>query len=242
MVVVDFHTHILPGIDDGSRDVQTSLKLLYQSFKADIGCVYLTPHFYPDEQNVEEFTSSRRDSVDSLRRALPEHLRDALMSHLRVGAEVAYFDGISCSEHLSELTMQGMKRQCLMIEMPYCTWDDDVISEITALSDKGYLLIFAHIERFISRANKVYIRELFDMSSERDIVFQINAESFTESEHRAKKLLKMLEREGIRFVLGSDCHSLNRRPQNLGEARAVIAGFDEEMLIKIDRLSNEIIQ
>lgn len=46
ILLIDLHTHILPEIDDGSRSVEMSLKLLQMEQKQKAGTVVFTPHFY----------------------------------------------------------------------------------------------------------------------------------------------------------------------------------------------------
>ena len=44
--MVDIHTHILPGVDDGSRDIHTSLRMLLREQRDGVDKVILTPHFF----------------------------------------------------------------------------------------------------------------------------------------------------------------------------------------------------
>ena len=49
MEVIDFHSHVLPGIDDGSRNIETSIEMLRLSRNAGVDRMIATPHFYADE-------------------------------------------------------------------------------------------------------------------------------------------------------------------------------------------------
>ena len=60
--MIDFHSHVLPGIDDGSRSVKESLELLAMEKAQGIAFVAATPHFYPEEQSVEDFLRARSDA------------------------------------------------------------------------------------------------------------------------------------------------------------------------------------
>ena len=55
MTFLDIHAHILPGVDDGAKDVQTAITLLEMMKEQRITHVIATPHFYPDADNAEEF-------------------------------------------------------------------------------------------------------------------------------------------------------------------------------------------
>ncbi len=47
---IDFHTHILPGIDDGSRNVEMSLRMLAAQREQQVDEIVATPHFYAPER------------------------------------------------------------------------------------------------------------------------------------------------------------------------------------------------
>ena len=59
--VIDFHSHILPGIDDGSKNVEESLQMLRMMAKQGITHVVATPHFYPQHDTPESFLKRRAD-------------------------------------------------------------------------------------------------------------------------------------------------------------------------------------
>ena len=62
MKVVDFHTHILPGIDDGSSSAEESLAMLQMEKEQGIDTVVVTPHFYPQEDRPERFLKRRKEA------------------------------------------------------------------------------------------------------------------------------------------------------------------------------------
>ena len=90
MALVDLHTHILPGIDDGSRSVEMSLELLHMDMSQNVDTVVFTPHFYPWKDRPERFFEKREHAWEKLSDALPEEHPD-----FHRGAEFAWFDGIS---------------------------------------------------------------------------------------------------------------------------------------------------
>ena len=53
--MIDFHSHILPGIDDGSKNTQMSLAMIEEEKKQGVHTIVATPHFYADEDSVERF-------------------------------------------------------------------------------------------------------------------------------------------------------------------------------------------
>ena len=61
-MIIDFHSHILPGIDDGSRDIEESIILLDKLAANGTDLVVATPHFYCDEQSVDDFLANRNNA------------------------------------------------------------------------------------------------------------------------------------------------------------------------------------
>ena len=89
--MIDFHSHILPGVDDGSVSLEQSIAMLQEEAKQGIHCVIATPHFYPEQEDVDTFLQ-RRDAAEAALRKEMEKYTD--LPKLLVGAEVFYFSGI----------------------------------------------------------------------------------------------------------------------------------------------------
>ena len=68
--MIDFHAHILPGIDDGSKSVDESLVMLAMEAEQGVGCVVATPHFYPRHDDPREFLTVRDAALSVLRSRL----------------------------------------------------------------------------------------------------------------------------------------------------------------------------
>ena len=110
--MIDFHSHILPSIDDGSKDVEMSLQMVALLQKQGVDTVCATSHFYATQRSPERFLQRRAEAYEALRAALPE---DA--PAIRLGAEVLYFPGISHMAALPQLCLEGTK--LLLLEMPF---------------------------------------------------------------------------------------------------------------------------
>ena len=74
--MIDFHTHILPGMDDGSKSVEESIALLQEEARQGADMVFLTSHFYAEENSPSEVRRRRRSAwrVRDLARAAGPHL------------------------------------------------------------------------------------------------------------------------------------------------------------------------
>lgn len=212
MAMTDFHSHILPGIDDGSASVEESLNMLRQEREQGVSRVIATPHFYAWQDTPEHFLSKRNDAVNMLRKAMTAEKDLADMS---VGAEVSYFRGISESEAVAAMTIQGT--EYLMVEMPKAPWTNAMYEELLGLHNRGIVPIIAHVDRYI-RPLKTY--GIPARLAELPVLVQANAEFFL-SPYTAPMALKLLKTGGI-HLLGSDCHNLTTRRPNLGPVREVI--------------------
>ena len=230
-MIIDFHSHILPAIDDGARDVETSLEMLKISAQQGVQVMVATSHFYASRDRVEVFLKRRGEALRTLlARVTPD------LPRIVPGAEVAFFRGISRAEQIEALRIENTG--AMLLEMPFRRWTEEELDEVSALIERrGFQVILAHLERYLPMwENRGFIRQLLDM----DLIVQINAESLLDWRQRGK-LIKMFEK-GQAQLLGSDCHSLHRRPPNLGEGREVLqkklgAAFLDEM----DRLGERIL-
>ena len=223
----DFHSHILPGIDDGSSSVEESLKLLEIEAEQGIKRVVATPHFYANHDSPERFLERRANAKALLEKALENRID---MPKIEIGAEVHFFRGISDSEFLPELTITN--KRFILIEMPDSDWSESMYSELESIYyQRGITPIIAHMDRYISPFRTRKIPEKF---SKMPVLVQANASFFLEGGLTSKLALKLLKEDKIQ-LLGSDCHNLTKRPPKLGLAAEVIRKkLGEEYLERIE--------
>lgn len=211
--IIDFHTHILPGIDDGSADMEMSLEMLRQQAQQGVTHVVATPHFYAHYDQPEAFFA-RRDAAEAALRQAMEAQPD--LPGLTMGAEVYFFRGMSQAELLPRLTIGGGK--CILVEMPPAPWTEDVCREVSRIwENRGIIPIIAHIDRYIRpwHSRKI-LRQLENMP----VFVQANANFFLQ--RSTQKLAMRLLRQDKIQLLGSDCHDLKERKPNLAEATQLI--------------------
>lgn len=227
---IDFHSHMLPGIDDGSPDVETSLEMLRMATEQKTEIQVLTPHYYRWKENIDTFIKRRTESFWKLTSEYKQSFPKLL-----VGSETAFFQNMS-SRDLSPLCIG--RTRTLLLEMPFDSWDNRIIEEIAALSlDCNYNIVLAHIERFYKYHGNA---EMLDRLSELPIYMQTNAEAFLGFLSRAQAL-KFVE-SGRVTILGSDSHNLTNRRPNLGPARAIIEKkLGKSALDRIDRTAEKLL-
>ena len=209
MNLIDFHTHILPGIDDGSADVNESLALLRLEAEQGIHTVIATPHFYPQQDTLERFLQGR----DNAFAKLCDQMRQTQdIPQLLLGAEVGFFHGMSQSDQLEWLTIGGKK--CILIEMPSLPWTEEMYRELEMIYlQREIVPIIAHIDRYLNFANyRMILRRIEHLP----IAVQANA-SFFRKRWASALALRMLKEDRI-HLLGSDCHNLRARRPNMDVA------------------------
>lgn len=206
---VDFHSHILPGVDDGSRSVEESLEMLRAEARQGIGTVVATPHFYANHDTPERFLRRRAAAWEMLQTAMA---LEAGLPEIILGAEVYYFFSISDSDQLHRLTT-GQKRY-IMLEMPAVPWTQNMYQEMENIYTKhGITPIIAHIDRYISPLRH---RQILDRLEELPVLVQANSDFFLRP-MTAPLALRMLKEKRI-HLLGSDCHNCSTRKPELGRA------------------------
>ena len=228
----DFHTHILPRIDDGSRSRAQSLEMLRLNKQMGIRDVVLTPHFYPDQDHPDRFLSRRSDSLA----ALKEAAAGEALPRLIPGAEVHYFPNISSCDALPRLAI-GTSRYVL-VEMPMCTWTDQMYRELEMIrANQGLTPIIAHLDRYLTPFNA---RHVLHRVAELPVLVQVNG-SFFLDRRTARLAMRMLKRKQI-HLLGSDCHNMDSRRPNLGMVRDLIqAKLGREALDSITYYERQIL-
>ena len=218
--MIDFHTHILPGIDDGSRDIDMTEKMLRMEQSMGVSHIYATPHFYAHRRSIESFLE-RRDRALSKVRALPGY-GDRLPA-VTPGAEVYYFSGIGRAGQLENLCMEGT--DILLLELPFTQWHSELAKDVSELINRrGMHIILAHLERYEWFQKEKHV---WDRLLEMPLTIQLNCEDIIDAgsifrrNHRRKTCFELLSRHD-NIIIGSDCHNLTDRKPNLADARAAI--------------------
>lgn len=211
--IIDFHSHILPGIDDGSASIQESIAMLKMEVAQGIGHVIATPHFYAQYDTPAHFLARRAEAEERLREEMEKH---SGLPTLSVGSEVLFFSGMRHSDLLSELTIG--ENRCILIEMPNSPWTNTMYRELEEIqSRQGLIPIVAHVDRYLRPFRTYHIPERLE---ELPVLVQANANFFLHAKTR-RLALKMLREDRI-HLLGSDCHNTTTRIPNLEDAVDVI--------------------
>ena len=229
--MIDFHSHILPAIDDGSQSVEESLEMLRALKAQGVDTVIATSHFYATHRSPESYLQRRNAAFDKLKQVLTDDCPRIIL-----GAEVLYFPGISRIDALESLCTEGT--DLLLLEMPFTSWSESMIAEVNEMARNHRVqLIMAHIERYYFK-QKVSV---WDEFLSRGILMQSNADFFLPF-WEGRKALKLL-REGRIHLLGTDCHNMTDRRPRMDEAvRRIQRTVGSETLEEIDQLGHRLLQ
>ena len=231
--IIDFHSHILPAIDDGSQSLEQSIAMMRASAKQGVDCMIATPHFYAHHDDPKKFLKKRAEAEALLRDALE---KESGLPKLGIGSEVYYFNGIADSDILLELTIN--KKRYILIEMPMTTWTDRMYRDLEGIWIKqGLTPIIAHIDRYIS---PFHTREVMKRLEDLPVLVQANASFFTSNSTR-RTAMRLLKQRRI-HLLGSDCHDMSERAPNLGEAvKNIEKKLGQESIHRINFYEDEVL-
>ncbi len=212
-IKTDFHTHILPAMDDGAKEVETAVGMLNALKTQGIQTVALTPHYYADHETTAAFLERRAASFSALQTAGDMPLKTVLGAEVHVMRELA--------------DVHGLEKLCLgdtpymLLEMPYLPLSEWMIEAIENVYYKHNCKpILAHLSRYAAYYNDKDFDALIALQ---DVVVQVNNEDL---KHRyIRKLVKDWTKRGVPVVFGSDCHSLGHRCPNFD----TVAGFTSKL-------------
>jgi protein-tyrosine phosphatase len=218
--MIDFHTHILPSIDDGAENVDVSLAILKSLEEQGVTKVVLTPHYYGRTRNIEQFLKAREGAFEKL--------------SATYGGTIQLFKGSECNvstcanNDLSELkALKIQNTNYILTEMSFeKEWSDRLLKRVATLADDGLTPIIAHVELYPAvNKNPSYVRDLIAMGC----AIQINCNSFLSDD--TYPLVRAIIEHGQAHVLGSDTHNMTKRPPNYKKATEKIeADFGREVL------------
>lgn len=221
--MIDWHSHILPQMDDGSASVDESIDLFAIMIGQGVDTVIATPHFYANNESVDSFLERRAKSYGQFSEGLLGMIPKVLL-----GAEVSYYPGISRLEGLSRLCIEGT--DLLLLEMPFARWSKSVVREVIEIAtQRSVTVILAHIERYIDMQSG----RVFDELREYGVLMQVNASFFLRASTR-RHACRLLS-SGKIHLIGSDTHNTKLRPPMLDEAYTVITKkFGEDFADEVD--------
>lgn len=206
--MVDFHTHILHDIDDGSASLNMSLAMIKELKNQGVTKVVLSPHFYAYLSSTDEFIERRESAASEL---VQELKKENISIDLYLGCEVLYFEELKRVENLRDFCIKGTNY--IIIEMPFSVWTGSIIEDMERIMGMGLIPIIAHFERYIKyKGNLKKIHYLCSLGA----LLQMNCFCLTKFFAR-RKALRFIKKDMV-FALGTDCHDMGTRMPNYSTA------------------------
>jgi protein-tyrosine phosphatase len=209
--VIDLHTHILPGVDDGASTVGDAVALARMASDDGVSTIVATPHRGP--------WAYREDRADAERRL--EEVRLACQ-HAGIDVDLLLGGEVFIAPNLAEQVREGLALtinggRYLLVEWAYDHYPAYSEQAIFDLRLRGIVPIVAHAERYrFVRRDPTYLATLI----ERGVLVQITASSLLgEFGLAIQKLAETLLVDGLAQVIASDSHGVSRRPPVLSKAR-----------------------
>lgn len=197
--IIDIHSHILPGIDDGAVDWDESRKMLAAAYQQGIRTIIATPHF-SDRQKHFDF----RELTEKLDR---EAKQIDSQFHILPGQEIMYFN--SMTEYLKRgMALTLADTRFVLVEFMPDVLFQNLYQWLRKILQAGYIPVVAHVERYHSLRISANLAEL----SAAGCYFQLNYSSLegTVLNSDVRWCRKLMLNHQIHFM-GTDMHHYSHR-------------------------------
>lgn len=199
--MIDMHSHILPGIDDGAKSIEESIEMIKEAYKAGFTAIVSTSHYIEDSYDASK--QKRYELIKIIEKRLENENIDITIYN---GAEAYVNTNLNDLIKKEELVTIN-ETKYLLIELPMnnkIIYLNEIISE---LKDNGIIPIIAHPERYsyVQKDPKI-LNDLIDQG----VLFQSNYGSLIGKYGKdAQKAVKKLLKNNMIQLLGTDTHRSN---------------------------------
>ena len=208
----DFHSHILPEMDDGASSSDISVAMLMSLKQQNMDFVCLTPHYSYHRESIDLFLARRAESYHKLMEALQQKGLEDAVPQIKFAAEVRVETSLMEEPDLHKLCYTGTC--ALLLELPFNKLENRIYETIENIALKYHIIpVIAHFERY---------KEFYDREDRERIlslpyvIIQINAETVQSFSER--KFVFSLISQGVPVILGSDAHNMTSRPPDIEKA------------------------
>lgn len=215
--MIDIHTHILPGVDDGLQSIGEALLVAEDAASQGVNVMVATPHLrWPGRQALS--AAQIREAVEDL---------NALVQAKGIPVEVLPGCEIPLQADLLERLLRdewmplGNEGRAVLVEPPWGEWTPSGKAVLQDLLDAGWVVVLAHPERHASfQRNLALLEELVQMG----VHLQVSTGSLIPGRSTpaaARCAYELMERRLV-SVVASDCHGVNYRRCDMGEAAELL--------------------
>ncbi len=222
---IDFHAHILPGMDHGCDDADMAREQLKRARENKVDLIVATSHFYPHVHTVEGYIRSRDAAMDLLRKTIE---KEQGMPMLLPGAEVLVCNRMD--------RMPGLERLCigdsnlLLLELPFSRkWDRALVETVIRIHNSNNIrVILAHADRYPYEAVMELVNNGIDI--------QLNVESVCSLLKRGH-CRKYIQTDRV-VALGSDIHGISNAYKSYSRAIKILGVSANVILNRTQELMN----
>lgn len=194
--MLDFHTHLIWSLDDGSRSADETAQLFEKLEETGFDSAVLSPHFYSHKDTVEDFAAERNAAFEEFKKEFPD-------KKVYLGAECYLHEYLFSAQDITSLCIEGTRY--LLTELSYRKEDCAKMLGLVSRLAPTYNVVpvLAHMERYpyILNDEKMLLKFM-----DTGCFMQVNLKSFGDFFLRAK-LLKYVQKGYIHFI-GTDTHRL----------------------------------
>ena len=226
--MIDFHSHIVYNVDDGSETIEDSKKILKEAEKAGFDKIILTPHY------MEDYYEVPKEKIQLKIEKLQE-----LCNQEDINIELYQANEIYITNHITELLEKGEassinNSRYVLFEIPMNEEPQNLLEVIYKLIENKYVPVLAHPERYsFVQQNPNKLLEL----AEHGVLFQANYGSIIgQYGKNAEKTVKLLLQNNFIHFLGSDVHKQGHIYMQMSEIQERLRKILPEE--KIEELEN----
>ena len=214
MGYIDMHSHILPGMDDGSRSMGQTLRMLETAVSEGISTMIATPHNMPGKGCPPGSVVRRK--VDELRQTVE---KEGIPLEIVAGTEYYYREEVLDILDSEDAVTLG-NSDCVLVEFEPLAERNYIRNALRNILGLGYRPVIAHVERYAKLMEDASV--LFDMRKN-GVLVQVNAMSVTgDNGRQAKKDVRNLLKKGLVDFVATDAHSDGRRAPYMEKCAEVL--------------------
>ncbi len=196
--MIDIHNHILPALDDGSGDIETTKYYIDLIAEAKMNAIIFTPHY------MRGFYDNSKDIILTSYKQVQDYIREKEYSFKTYCSAEVYLMGVEAVDDIKTNAFMINGTRYVLVENSLTGFSGDLFENLYKMTKQGFKPILAHPERYLEIQSKPSMAEDF---MHRDVYLQINTGSILGSYGaKVKDVAFELIDRGFAHFLGSDCH------------------------------------
>ena len=198
IIETDIHSHLIPGIDDGSPDMDTSISIIKKMRELGYKKIITSPHVMSD------FYKNTNNTIINGLNNVREELKSQNIN-MDIDAAAEYYIDFDFEQKIGKEKFLTFGNNYILVEISFMQEPNNLFQTIFKLQMEGYNVVLAHPERY-----GYYNEEDYDNLISRGVFFQINLLSLIGyySPQIKQKTKKLITKNQVSLV-GTDCHNMN---------------------------------